>query len=40
MVVCAASFQGRKTAVATGSLNPVARRKAREGEDILETLDE
>jgi hypothetical protein len=31
-----ASLHGRKTAVAGGSLNQIARRKARDGEDIQE----
>jgi hypothetical protein len=32
-----ASFQGRKKAIAIGSLNLVARQKAKEGEDPLKT---
>jgi sorbitol-specific phosphotransferase system component IIA len=37
MMASAASFHGRKTAVANGSLSLVAIQKAKEGEDPLKT---
>jgi len=37
---CDASFHGRKTAVAVGSLDFIASPKAMDGEDSRETLDD